>query len=108
MCQQVWLSYVWIVVGRGVEVVESTVRQHVGACFSALEKKVLDQLKDTSERLTSNSTASTQDKPLLQVCVQQPLPLQALVSMSLHETMHPCQIGHPKSSLEHKQECCHI
>lgn len=52
---------------RGVEVVESTVRQHIGACFTALEQKVLSQLSEASERLASNSQATTEDKPLLQV-----------------------------------------
>ena len=47
--------------------VESTVRQHIGACFSALEHKVLSQLSEACEQLASMSNASTQDKPLLQV-----------------------------------------
>ena len=60
---------------RGTEVVESTVRQHIGACFSALEQRVLSTLSEASQRLSSSSAAapaprqdaSTQDKPLLQV-----------------------------------------
>lgn len=59
---------------RGTEVVESTVRQHIGACFSALEQRVLSTLSEASQRLSSSPAASpapsqdtsTQDKPLLQ------------------------------------------
>lgn len=50
-----------------MEVVESTVRQHIGACFSALEHKVLSQLAEACQQLASVSNASTRDKPLLQV-----------------------------------------
>lgn len=61
---------------RGTEVVESTVRQHIGACFSALERRVLSTLSEASQRLSSgpaaapapSQDASTQDKPLLQAC----------------------------------------
>ena len=60
-------SHVLCGAGRGVEVVESTVRQHIGACFSSLEQKVLGVLSDASQRLASNSSADAQDKPLLQV-----------------------------------------
>ena len=49
--------------------VESTVRQHIGACFSALEHKVLSQLSEACQQLAVLSNASTQDKPLLQVRV---------------------------------------
>ena len=71
---------------RGTEVVESTVRQHIGACFSALEQRVLSTLHEASQRLSSSPAASpapsqdtsTQDKPLLQAsrlfllsCLQQ-------------------------------------
>ncbi|DBB17629.1 TPA: hypothetical protein ACH3X3_002673 [Trebouxia sp. C0006] len=59
---------------RGTEVVESTVRQHIGACFSALEQRVLSTLSEASQKLSSSPAASftpsqdasTQDKPLLQ------------------------------------------
>lgn len=47
--------------------VESTVRQHIGACFSSLEQRVLGVLFEASQRLASNGSAEAQDKPLLQV-----------------------------------------
>ncbi len=77
-----------LVMYRGMEVVESTVRQHIGACFSALEQRVLSTLREASQRLSSNPAAapassqdaSTQDKPLLQASIP---PLSYLQTQAL-------------------------
>ena len=61
---------------RGTEVVESTVRQHIGACFSALEQRVLSTLSEATQKMGSGPNAASapaQDKPLLQVCVSLPV-----------------------------------
>ena len=52
---------------RGTEVVESTVRQHIGACFSALEQRVLTTLTDASHQLGATPNTPPADKLILQV-----------------------------------------
>lgn len=58
----------WLL-NRGTEVVESTVRQHIGACFSALEQRVLATLSDASHQLATGAApgGSPTDKLLQQV-----------------------------------------
>ncbi|KAL3158433.1 hypothetical protein ABBQ38_010667 [Trebouxia sp. C0009 RCD-2024] len=53
---------------RGTEVVESTVRQHIGACFLALEQRVLATLSDASHQLATGAApgGSPPDKLLQQ------------------------------------------
>ena len=36
---------------RGTEVVEATVRHHIGACFGALERRILDAVAAATQRL---------------------------------------------------------
>ena len=51
---------------RGTEVLESTVRQHIGACFSALEQRVLATLSEASRQLATGTHNPT-DKLISQV-----------------------------------------
>ena len=58
-----------LLLNRGTEVVESTVRQHIGTCFSALERRVLATLSDASHQLATGTVSTTRstDKLILQV-----------------------------------------
>ena len=51
---------------RGTEVLESTVRQHIGACFAALEQRVLATLGEASHQLATGNNNPT-DKLISQV-----------------------------------------
>lgn len=48
---------------RGTEVVEGVLRHHIGACFAALERCVLDLLHDTIPRLKSFEAAAKRPMP---------------------------------------------
>ena len=48
---------------RGTEVVEGVLRHHIGACFAALERRVLDLLHEVMPRLKSFEAAKKKPMP---------------------------------------------
>ncbi len=70
---------------RGTEVVEGVLRHHIGACFAALERRVLDLLHKVLPRLKSFEAAkkkpmpgSQQTHPLVEVALPVPLPADGM------------------------------
>lgn len=53
--------------GRGTEVVEAAVRHHIGACFGALERRILDAVAAAAQRLRDGGAAAGREHSLLQV-----------------------------------------
>ncbi len=48
---------------RGTEVVEAVLRHHIGACFAALERRVLDLLHEVLPQLHSFEAAKKKPMP---------------------------------------------
>lgn len=48
---------------RGTEVVEGVLRHHIGACFAALERRVMDTLAGVAPRLAAHAAAAQQPFP---------------------------------------------
>jgi hypothetical protein len=48
---------------RGTEVVEGVLRHHTGACFAALERRLLDLLHEIAPRLTASEDVRTNSLP---------------------------------------------
>ena len=55
---------------RGTEVVEAAVRHHIGACFGALERRILDAVAAAAQRLRDGGAAAGREHSLLQVGIR--------------------------------------